>query len=246
MKTLNTILCVACFLFMLPTMQAQEKENESFILGLTEFTIKFGHDANFTDGVKKWNKCYKDNGGKNTWNVWNRLQGKGNVYVMSNRMNNWAEMDSKDAAASACGAIAISSIVPHIESAEYNTTRFMPDMSRKANMEGMSIVWVTNFKVNNSAAFNEVVKDVSSTIAKKEGDHRGYWYSIMGGEGADYFVSSPFKDYADLDVDKDNVWKVYESVHGKAKTKEIRAKFNESLDDAWSYLYTLEEDLSMN
>ncbi len=246
MKTLKTILVAACFLLMLPiSIQAQE-DDESFILNLTEFTVKFGHDSNFTEGVKKWNKCYKDNNGTDTWNVWHRIQGKGNVYTLAARMDNWAEMDESDAAGKACRAIALNFITPHIESTEFNMASYMSDYSRKANMEGMSIVWVNNFKVNNSMAFNEVVKDVTSTLAKKEGDNRGYWYSIMGGQGADYFVSTPFKDFADLDVDTENVWKVYESVHGKSKTKETREKFNATLDDAWSYTYTLEEDLSMN
>ncbi|MCB0382163.1 MAG: hypothetical protein KDD05_02320 [Psychroserpens sp.] len=244
MKTLKTMFCVACFLFMLPsTTQAQEEE--SFILSLTEFTIKFGHDTNFTDGVKKWNKCYKENNGSNTWNVWNRIQGKGNVYVMSSRMNNWAEMDKQDPAAKACQTIAVNSIIPYIESTDYSTTRYMPELSRKANMEGMTIVWVYSFKVNNSMAFNEVIKDITSTIAQKEGDNRGYWYSVMGGEGADYFVSTPIKNFADLDTKRDGVWKVYESVHGKAKTKETREKFSASLSDAWDYTYVLVEDLSM-
>ncbi|WP_431136161.1 hypothetical protein [Psychroserpens mesophilus] len=241
----KTFLGLACFLLLLPT-TSQAQENESFMLNLTEFTIKFGHNTNFTDGVKKWNKCYKENNGTETWNVWNRIQGKGNVYVLSARMNNWAEMDKSDEAGKACRPVAMESIIPHIESSEFNIARFMPDYSRKTDLEGMSIIWVSSFKVNNSMVFNEVVKDVSSTIAKKEGDNRGYWYSIMGGEGADYFVSSPFKDFADLDKDVDGVWKVYESVHGKAKTKEIRERFNAALEDALSYTYTLNSELSMN
>lgn len=245
-KTLKTILLTTCILLMLPiSTQAQEAE-ESFLLDLTEFTIKHGEGTNFTDGVKKWNKCYKDNQGKNTWNVWHRLQGKGNVYVLSSRLANWAEMDKKDDAAKECRTIAMSSIIPHIESVEYNVTRYMPEPSRKTNMEGMSIVWVNSFKVNDFVAFNEVLKEVTSTIATKEGGNRGYWYSIMGGEGADYFVSTPFKDFADLDKDTDSVWKVYESVHGKSKTIDIRKKFNAALEDAWSYTYTLEAELSMN
>jgi hypothetical protein len=121
----------------------------------------------------------------------------------------------------------------------------MPEISRKATIDGMSIVWVYNFKVNNSMVFNEVVKDITSTISKKEGDNRGYWYSLMGGEGADYFVSTPIKDFADLDTKRDGVWKVYESVHGAAKTKETREKFNASLDEVWDYTFTLVSDLSM-
>lgn len=244
MKTFKTVLLTLSCLILLPK-ATQAQEDESFIMNLTEFTVKFGQDAKFTDGVKKWNKCYKDNNGTDTWNVWHRLQGKGNVYTLVASMKNWAEMEKSDPAGKACRSIALEYITPYIESSEFSTTRSMPGSSRKASMEGMSIVWVTSFKVNNSMAFNEVVKEVTSTIAEKEGDNRGYWYSVMGGQGANYFVSTPFKDFADLDKDQENVWKVYESVHGKSKTKDIREKFNASLDDVWSYTYTFEKDLSM-
>ena len=245
MKTFKTILSLACFLLMLPS-SSQAQEDESSIMTSTRFTIKFGHNSNFTEGVKMWNKCYKDNKGTETWNVWSRLQGEGNVYVMTSRLENWAGMDKSDPAGKACRSIAQDFIIPHIKSSEYNTNRTMPKYSRKTALEDMTLVWVTSFKVNNGSTFNEVVKDVTSTISKKEGDSRGYWYSVMGGEGANYFVSSPYKNFADLDTDTENVWKVYESVHGKSKTKETRDKFRASVDDMWSYVYTLEQDLSMN
>lgn len=245
MKISKTILSIACFLLMLPlTILAQE--DESFIMNTTAFTIKFGHDSDFTEGVKKWNKCYKDNKGTESWNVWHRLQGKGNVYVLTSTMENWAEMDKSDEAGKACRSIAEDLIIPHIENSEFNTNRFMPNYSRKTNLEGMSIVWVYSFKVNNSLVFNEVVKDVTTTIAQKEGDNRGFWYAVMAGEGANYFVSTPYKSFADLDTDTDNVWQVYESAHGAAKTKAIREKFNAALEDVWSYTYTLETELSMS
>ena len=79
----------------------------------------------------------------------------------------------------------------------------------------------------------------------KEDENRGYWYRVMGGEGSDYFVSTPYKDFAALDVERDGVWKVYESVHGKAKTKETRAKLRASMDRVWDYTYTLSKDLSL-
>jgi len=245
MKAIKTILMVASFLLMLPfTSQAQE--DESFLLNTTRFTIKFGHDANFTDGVKKWNKCYKENNGTEAWNVWHRLQGEGNVYVLGSRMKNWAAMDDSDAAGKACSAIAITSIIPHIESSAQGMARSMPKYSRKASSEGTSVIWVTSFEVNNGALFNEIVEEVTSTVATKEGDKRGYWYRVMGGKGASHFVTSPYKSFADLDTDRDGVWEVYESIKGKSKTKEMREKFNTTLDDVWSYVYTLEDELSMN
>ena len=116
--------------------------------------------------------------------------------------------------------------------------------SRKTVLEGMSIVWVTSFKVNDSRAFNEAVKEMSSTISKKEGDLRGYWYRYMGGEAADYFVSTPYKDFADLDTDRENIWKLYESANGKSKTDDLRKKFKDVIDEQWSYTFTLETELS--
>ena len=244
MKIFKTILLVACFVMMLPTtLQAQEEE--SFIMNITEFTVKFGHNSVFTEGVKKWNKCYKDNNGTGTWHVWHRLQGKGNVYVMSSRMDKWAEMDESDDAGKACRSIALEFITPHIESAEYNTATSIPEFSRKTAIEGMSLIWVNSFEVKSSMVFNEIVKEVTSVIKSEEGDNRGYWYRHMGGEGVNYFVSTPFKNFAELDKERDGVWKIFEKVKGKAKTKEIREKFSAVLESSSSYTYTLETDLSM-
>ncbi len=243
MKTLKSILLSVCFLFMLP-LSSQAQEVESYLIDMTTYTVKFGHDANFTDGVKKWIKCYKDNNGKGTWNTWHRLQGNSNEYVVVTRKDNWAAMDESDPVGKMCSPIAMQSIVPHIESVEIGIGKYMPNYSKNSALEDNTIVWVTNFEVKDDTAFNEVVKQVTETIASKEGQKRGYWYSILGGEGADYFVSSAFKNFADLDNDRDGVWKVYESVHGKPKTKEIRDKFRASVEDIWSYLYTLESDLS--
>jgi hypothetical protein len=244
MKTLKSTLFALSILLVVP-MISQSQEQESSIMNLTEFTIKYGHDGNFIEGVKKWNKCYKDNNGTDTWNVWHRIQGKGNVYVLAGSMANWAEMDKEDAAGKACRAIALEFITPHIESSEFNMARPMPEISRKAPLGDDIIVWVTSFKVNDDAAFNEIIKDVTATMSSKEGQSRAYWYRVMGGEGSDYFVSTPFKDFAALDVDRDGVWKVYESVHGKAKTKETRAKLRASTDSIWDYTYTLAKDISM-
>lgn len=244
MKILKTTFFALSLLMLVP-MISQSQEQENFIMNLTEFTIKYGHDGNFTEGVKKWNKCYKDNNGTDTWDVWHRIQGKGNVYVLSGNMANWAEMDKEDTAGKACRAIGLEYITPHIESTEFNMARPMPELSRKAPLGDMSIVWVTNFKVKDDAAFNEVIKDVMSTMSSKEGESKSYWYRVMGGEGSDYFVSTPYKDFAALDVENDGVWKIYESVHGKAKTKETRTKLRSSVDNIFDYTYTLAKDISM-
>lgn len=244
MKCMKSILMFAV-IAMLFTTTGNSQEEESFLLDLTAFTIKYGQSSQFVDGVKKWKKCYQDNDGKNTWRMWHRLQGEKNVYVAAGQMANWAEMDKEDPANAACGAIAIQSILPHVESQDNNIARSMPKMSRSTDMPNMTLIWSTGFKVNNRMAFMEVIEDVTSTLKKKEGENRGYWYGVMGGQSMDYFVSEPYENFAALDKEEDSVWKVYSSVHGEKKTKETREKFMASYDDIWSYVYTLEEELSM-
>ncbi len=245
MKNLQKFGILLAVLFLTP-MASQSQEQESFIMDLTEYTIKYGHDAVFTEGVKKWNKCYKDNGGAETWNVWHRLQGKGNVYVLSRNVANWAAMETQDAAGKTCRSVALDFITPHIESTENNTVRSMPDISSSKALEDRTIVWVTQFSINDDAAFNDVLKEVTSVIKSKRGDNTGYWYRYMGGESGDYFVSSPYKDFAALDIEEESVWKTYEGVQGKKKTEDIRKKFRTSIDDSFSYTYTLSKDLSID
>ncbi|SEQ86573.1 hypothetical protein SAMN05421824_2537 [Hyunsoonleella jejuensis] len=239
----STILLATCLVLIFQTALAQE--DESFLMDLSTFTIKFGHNSNFVDGVKKWNKCYKDNDGKGKWNVWHRQHGKTNEYVMASRLKNWAEMEVSDDAGKACRAIALNSVIPFVESVEYTTSESIPEYSRKTPAEDMALVWVYNFKVKNSTLFNEVIKGITSAISSKEGDKRAFWYRNLTGEGSTYFVSTPFAGYAELDKENDGVWKVYESVHGKSKTEELRNKFRASMDSYSSYIYTLEKDLSM-
>ena len=224
---------------------SQSQEQKSQIMQLTEYTIKFGQNLNFTDGVKKWNKCYKDNKGTDTWNVWHRLQGQGNIYVLAGSIENWAAMDKEDAAGKACRSIALESIIPYIESSEFNVASSMPAISKKEGLGENTIVWVTYFTVNDDTVFNDIVKDVTSTISSKDASRSSHWYKIMGGQSAHYFVSTPYKNFAALDVEEDGVWKIYESVHGKSKTSDIRTKFRAAVKDMWSYTFTLDAELSM-
>jgi len=226
---------------------AVSQGNEAFLLNLTEITVKQGHDAQFVEGVKSWKKCYKDNDGKDPWNMWKRVQGEGSVYTLTSRMAKWAEMDEDgDSAGKECRMTAVNFIMPHVKSMHYNIARSMPDVSTKSTSEDSKLVWVYNAKTSNSNDFTDVVKELTSALKKAEGDSRGTWYSLQGGapEVADYFVAIPYKNFAELDIDRDGVWKVYEKANGKAKTDALRAKMRASISSDWSYIYSLNEELS--
>ena len=92
----------------------------------------------------------------------------------------------------------------------------------------------------------DALKEVTSAIKTSEGNARGSWNRVVGGgpEGPDYFVTEPYKSFADLDKQQDSPWKVYEKVNGKKAADALLAKMRGSVGNSWSYLYTLNEDLS--
>lgn len=236
------------YLLLLSPIVMLSQNNESFLLNLSEITVKSGHDAQFMEGVKSYKKCYNDNEGKDKWNMWRRLQGEGSVYTFTSTMANWAEMDDdNDPAGKECRMKVVNLIMPHVKSVHYNIARSMPSFSRSTGMpEDTKVVWVYNVKTKNSTSFKEVVEEISKSVVKAEGDNRGTWYSVAGGapEVADYFIGIPFKNFADMDVERDGVWKIYEKAHGKTKTKELRAKMRAAISSDWSYIYTLNKELS--
>ena len=225
---------------------AQEEE-KGFILSMTEFTIKKGHDNQFKEGIKAWKACYLENGGTWTWNVWSRIQGEGNVYVMTSGMDKWAEMDEKDEAGKECRDLARDLIYPHIETTERNFARFMPELS-KTYPNSDNVLWVTSFQVENWRKFKEIIKEVGDAVVQAEGSPRGYWYSVMGGnrDNEDFFVATPFKDFAAMDVERDNVWTIYENANGKKKRDEMQAEFRGATKEIWSYMYKRVEEISHN
>ena len=223
------------------------QENDSFILSMSEITVKQGHNDAFIQGVKAWKECYLENEGENKWNFWRRMQGEGTVYILTGRMANWAEFDEGgDDAGKECRHIVLNLIMPHVESMNYNLARSLPDWSSGSLPDETSLVWVTSFEVQNSTDFRASVNAIRDALKQSNDERPGIWYSVIGGDrhGADYFISNPFSKFADMDEDKDSVWKVYENVHGKKKTDELRAKFRNSVVDIWSYIYTLNKELS--
>ena len=168
------------FLLLLPLI-AVSQDDESYLLRITEITVKHGHNAQFAQGVKTWKKCYKDNKGENAWNMWSRVQGEGSVYALTGRMANWAEMDeSTDEAAKACRMHVVNLIMPNVKSVNFNIARNLPKVSTTMSDDN-TVVWVWNVKAKKPRDFMAVVNEISASLQKAEGNKRGTWYSMQGG-----------------------------------------------------------------
>jgi len=233
-------------LALLIPMLALAQNDGSKLLNMSEITVKPGHESQFIAAVKMWKECYLENKGTDKWNMWRRVQGEGIMYVMTGLINNWAEMDKEDAAGKECRMKVIELVMPHVEKVNYNIARTMPEVSKSTPSEGTKLVSVGFYRVENGTAFNELIKETSSTMRSVEGTPRSTWYSFAGGgpDSPHFMVSTPFKGFADLDITRDGIWKIYENKHGKKKTDEIRAKFRASIENSWSYFYSLNEELS--
>jgi len=225
------------FVAVLIPMLAMSQNDGSKLLNMSEITVKPGQEAQFVAGVKMWKECYLEKKGTDKFNVWRRVQGEGIMYVLTGSMDNWAEMDKEDAAGKECRIKVLELIMPHVEKVNYNIARTMPELSRTP-AEGTKLVSVLFVRVTNDAAYNEAIKEITSTVRSVEGSPRGTWYSFVG------MVSTPYKGFADLDIKRDGVWKVYENKHGLKKTVELRAKVRSAVENSWSYLYSLNEELS--
>ncbi len=228
------------------SMNSVAQAPEKFILSTTEFTIKSGHEHDFEEGIKAWKACYHENKGEWTWTFWKRYNGKGSVYLLSTINQKWAEMDDQnDEAGKKCWQVAMDKIIPHVESTEDNIATSIPEYSRTGASE-WGVIWVSFFQVENSVLFREVVKETSDIIQKAEGDKRNVWYVSNGGspESADFYVVTPYKNFASLDVERDGVWKMVENSKGKEETDKLRASFRSSLKNSWAYLYKRMDDLS--
>lgn len=245
MRNLPFYLTAALFAVLsLPTVAfADDHDDESYYLSMSEFTLKTGHSKAFMAGATEWRECYTKAGGDKRYNVWRRLQGQGNVVVLTSAYKNWQAFFSEDEAAKKCEKIVDEKIVPHIESTALNMAGFMPKWSATPS-PAKDYVAVYNFKVANYELFENTVEAIEDAV-KDDGGPDSYWYYGMGGRGnADYFVVEEFADAKALDADDPSIWKRLEDAVGKEHKDELQSNFMSSINEWWSYLYIYLEDIS--
>ncbi|MGQ4276892.1 hypothetical protein ACQ5ES_07590 [Pseudidiomarina sp. E22-M8] len=245
MQKINLITTLAFSFALLasPTAFADDHEEESFYLSISELSVKLGHTKAFKDGVKAVKKCYQDAKGKEPWSIWNRVQGAGNVFVVTSTYENWQGFFADDESDKTCRSVVRDHVIPHIDSTYHKIASFKSDWSNIESPSG-NFVAVYNFKVTNYELFNVTVGAIEDGL-KDDGGPGAAWYSVIGGrDQADYFVVEYFADAAALDADDPSVWKRLEAAVGKAEADKLRKDFRQSVGEWWSYMYARYDDLS--
>ncbi|CAB0151872.1 hypothetical protein PSI9734_02232 [Pseudidiomarina piscicola] len=245
MQKFLLLLSLTLSLLLLSNFQAHadDHEDESFYLSISELSVKLGHTQAFMDGVKAVRDCYQEAGGKEPWWLWNRVQGPGNVFVVTSTYKNWQGFFADDSVGEGCRGVVRDKVVPHIDSTYHNMASYLPDWS-SIETTGGNFVAVYNFKVNNYELFESTVAAIEEGL-KDDGGPGAAWYYTMGGRGqADYFVVEYFTDPKALDADDPGVWQRLEAAVGKEKSSALQQDFRKSIGEWWTYLYALHEDLS--
>jgi len=214
------------------------------ILTLYEVKVKHGHESKWREALQAWNKCYGDNGGKGSWDVWKRMQGEGNLFTFTGMSDNWAEVGTRDPATRECADVFETQLTPHEDSEVTMMAQLMPDISSEY-MDGTTVVGVYSFTVDDSRTFNTVITEVSKAMMKTDGTIPLQWYEVIGGgeDDADYFVVTDHADFASMDKDWTGPWEAVEQQHGKETAEEWRAMFADAVDEQWDYMHVLEKDL---
>jgi hypothetical protein len=245
-KRVALALLSAAVLSLPATTTAQEPAGH--LLSIFEMHVKAGHNDQLKAGIAAWKECYLAQKGERAWNTWQRQQGQGNVYVVAFRLNNWAVLDTPNEAGQKCQSVIMEQITPHVhpEKGSSSYARLLPAISR--NTPVSDVIWVNNFRADDTRLMMGTIEQIVGAMAEAEGQPRGFWYDVQGGDAAsaNYFVVTPFENFAALDDTRTGVWEVVAKVRGEAEAERLRADFRTSLDDSWAYLYRRMPELSQN
>jgi hypothetical protein len=224
---------------------AQQDEERGIMVIVHELHVKNGHTSEFHRSVAEWKECYLRHNGTDQWDLWQRFQGKGNVYYFTSAMENFAAFDQVDEAGRNCYEVITEKIEPTLENRITYLTRLMPAISKP--FEGFDVAWVTFWSVSDGQKFTEIRRKLSEAVTEAEGSPRAYWYNIMGGEpdGPRALLVTPYQNFAALDNPTgDGVWTIAERAFGKKESDKMREEWRNSFRSVSSYMVRRIPDLS--
>jgi hypothetical protein len=224
-------------------------DHDDQMLNINQIKVKMGHHMAFREGVMAWKKCYAEAGGEGEWSAWRSVDGALMYHVVST-MDNWAELDEDDEAGMACYSVVEESIAPHMDSSYRMFVRRMADWSPAPSENDNTVVRLYNFKVENDWQFRAAVSGITGMMKATKSESQGTWYDVLGGGAwdADYFVVAGYKDFAAMDVDReDGPYGTAKSHAGEGTADLLFTQMRGALKDVggrWTTLLSWDEDLS--
>ncbi|RDS79619.1 hypothetical protein DWU98_16230 [Dyella monticola] len=232
--------------------QAAEKPAVTVVRDYTDIVAPADQQA-YEAGMKSFNQCLHQHGFKYTWTAWVHETGDTYSYSYTSAPVPWSTFDEMDAAGKACDTAMRSSVNPHLKSETSAFMQVLPELSHmpKAVDPAPKLIEVTLFTLKpsheSSEAFMANVKKIAAAAEKSKWPYY-YQFSrlIDAGDGApDFILVSPSKSWAELGADPDpDVWKMAESVYGKADAAAMRKAINDAIKDVSSHVDSYNADLT--
>lgn len=208
-------------------------------------------DVAFSDGVKAWEKCLRDHGGRQGVMAYAAETGDLDRYLFLEEYGAWAGMDVHDPADKACAPAFRSDVLPHFtqgfgEIAQLNTrSTYMPG----GDPDPAPMIWVEAFRIKpgQREAFDGAIGKFTAAAARTHWQGHFAGYDIEGsGQGSEDFVLVwPNKSWADVGQDpKPSAKDLMNSVYGKAAARSSHEKFVAAIADEWSDIWNYDKDLS--
>lgn len=206
--------------------------------------------SEFAAGLKMWEKCLSDHGGKQKLVTYAAQSGDLDRYLFLEDHEAWSGMDD-DAANTACAPDFRTEVTPHLSQgfSEIAVLNVKESYLPGDDPDPAPMLWVEAFRLKPGygEAFGEAFAKYAAAAAKIHWQPHFGGYDIQGSGngGEDFVLVSPNKSWADVGADpKPSIKDMMQSVYGKAAARAIREKFEGAIADEWSDIWSYDKDLS--
>ena len=207
-----------------------------------------GHALEFENAYKEHLEMHKAAGDPLATHVWEVIAGKdvGTYYVRSQGFT-WADMDNVTEIPGDREHI-MESVAPHIKKLSSMVSEMIPKVSNwPADYAVPKMVEVTMFTLDyeHTDDFFYGMQRLHEIIAENDIPYTYSWSKIvLGGEGAQLYLSMPRNSWAEFKEPTPSLWKVAAEVMGKREAEELRAKIGAAIESEENFVVVLRDDLS--
>ena len=223
---------------------AQEAEKTNIVRAFIMY-VNHGEGKEFYEGMKAYNACYKENGGKDSWTAWTPQSGMMNVVAFRMPGLGWSAFDKDDdEAGKACQETFREKVVTHTKGIGSEFYNIWEDLSQTGDGE-FNVVRVTNFDVDSVSKARELLKDFRQ-VPRPEGEPGIVWQGHRtGSDKWDFSLAYLFENFAHMNPSEGlNFRERVEAHHGKEKADKMFKAWNKNVREASSNIWKRSNDMS--
>jgi hypothetical protein len=205
----------------------------------------------FSEGIRTWEQCLRDHGGKQRFVTYAAETGNLDRYLFLEQYGAWSGMDNHDPGEKACAPTFRSEVLPHFdqgfsEIAQLDSkATYMPG----GDPDPAAMMWIDAFRIKpgQTDAFDGALAKFTAAAAKTHwpGHFAGYDIAASGQGAESFLLVWPNKSWADIGRDPSpSVKRLMANVYGKAAARANHERFIASVAEEWSDVWSYDKNLS--